>query len=1676
MMEHRVKRRPLTVRVARIFVKSLLIAVLVVLVLALIVEIPPVQNLFRSRAVAWLEKKLGTRVKVGYVHVSLPGNRVLLKNVYIEDQKKDTLLSGSRLEAHINFFDLLFNNDLDVSRLELENVTIYARRMAPDTVFNYQFFINAFSPKTPRTSKDTTSFYLGIPVVKLQDVRIAYYDDMNGSDLDATISHLEARVNRYDPARQIIDLPSIEVNGMQARLYQLKKLATPEPMSEEIAEAARPNYLQLLFDEVGLRNVNIEYRNDVSAIQSNLDISSARIRPERIDLAGGVIELDSFRLHNSSVAFRFGKKEAARAVQREISQEIESRAVAGWALRVKELDLKDNVLSFDDENKPRTSRGMDYAHLLADSLTLRASDLVFQKDSISGTISEARFREHGGFVLNELRTKFLYSDTAIFVRDLYLRTPGTELKRYASLNFSSLEQLSGDFPSVMLEADIDDSYVQVRDILNFAPALSREAAFSQPDDTWHIDLQGRGTLKTLYIANLQFDGLKNTTIDAEGSLAVAQAERSGGRLVIHRLHTTQSDIALFTRKRLSTDRIDFPEEFNVAGTIAGGLQQLSADLDINSSAGSISIDGTFSNLGSPHNAGYNAFVTTTSLQLGRILRNAKLGSVSGEVTVSGKGLKAGSFDTRFRGVAHSIGFSGYNYRNARLEGTLNGSRYSVTTRVRDPNLAMHGTAKGSFSTRAGFAFHGFVDSIKTMPLRFTNKPLVFRGKIDAELTRMTSEYIEGEVLITQALFVTTGQRLPLDSIRISAGGTDSARFIELESDVAYARLWGDYRVTDLSPIFIGSLYPHFPVPASRVITHPYDIRFTASVSYAPVLTAFIPGLKTFESITAEGSISPASGLQAQVSTPYVHYMAHEVSGLELNLRPAPGGGIEFIADASRVRSGTTFDLHHTQFRGFALNGNMEFSLLMDDAQGRRKYNIAALLERPRNGIYVFHLRPDSLVLNYDRWSVNNGNSIRISNREITAHNLVLRKGNEELSVETVARQLQLRFSNFHIATITGFFRSDSLLLNGAMNGTIVFRDITRNPVFTSDLRIFDLSMRGDTLGNAVIRVDHLSGRYQTNATLNGRGNDVAIRGWLSPSGEKDVALDLHLDVRSLQLNTIEGALANVLQNASGSVRGTVSIGGSVRNPQISGPLRFDNASFALRILGSQFRVDGEQLQVTEEGFLFRDFLVRDSANNTMLLNGYVRTPNFVNYEFDLDVNTENFRVLQTTRQKAAIYWGDLVITSEIHIGGTDVRPRVDGTITVNEGTNLTFLVPQRNEATLHREGIVEFTDLDHPENDSLFRYYDALNAAGIRGFDITTNIEVRKEAIFNIIIDAANGDFINMQGEAQISTGIDPSGKITMVGNYELDRGAYEITFNFLRRRFEIQKGSRIVWLNEPTSADLDVRAIYVANTAPIDLVQNQIASANTAIRNTYLQKLPFEVHLQLTGRLMQPRVAFDILLPPNRNYGVSNDIITQVESRLGELRQDPGEINKQVFALLLLGRFVGENPFATSTPGFDAAAYARQSVSRLLTGELNRLAAGLIDGVDLSFDVTTTDDYTTGERRRRTDLDVSLSRRLLNERLTVSVGSNFELEGPKHSAQKSSNLLGNVAVNYALSRDGRYMIRFYRKNEYQGVVDGYVLESGLSFLITVDYDRFSEVLRSRRQRVKPDTRDSNPE
>ncbi len=1661
-------------KIARIFLKTILYLVLFVLVVFLLLLTPPVQRIMTGKVENYLQNKLKTRVEIGRISFGLSG-KVGLDNVYIEDRSKDTLISGGSLKAHINFLKL-FSNEVVVKDLELQNITAKIKRTLPDTVFNFQFIADAFATQqkaNPDTAA-TAPMKLDISNLTLDNIRLTYNDVVSGSDVFAHIGNLSATIDTLDPYVQHFDIPTLIARNVQASVKQVKPLFVAEPMSKEVQDAVTPLAMKLSIGQVDLSKINIQFSNDVSAFYTTANIGQLKSSERLLDLQNNKVWLNELALNNSKVAIRLGNKPEARVVEKEVEQEVDAQQQAGWDFRVARLTLNNNALEFDNDNSPRLSYGMDYAHLKGDSLTLHVNDFVLNNDSVYGKIVQGAVRERSGFDLDALEGEVLFGPQQAYLKGLLIRTPGSEIKRDLVLDYDSKDALSTNFPATHMDVAITDTRIQVKDILTFAPQLRSNPALANPSDTWYLNLVGNGTANQLRIEDLRFDGLRNTQINAHGTLAgLMDPKQAGGAFTIERLHTTQTDLALFTGQRLSNASVNLPEEFNISGTIRGNAGQLNTDLDVATSMGNIAVDGSFANLTNPAALSYNATVRTRGLRLGTILRQpGTIGTLTGSFRLNGRGATPQAINTRFTGDIASVGYNRYQYSNVHVTGSLVRDVFNVNVDSRDPNADLNLTASGTLNDNPSFRINGMIDSLKTGPLNLTPDPMTFHGRINGTVANLKAEVMDADVMITEALLVHQGQRVPMDTVHLQSGRADTGNYIRLRSDVANAAITGEFRLADLGAIIQDNTQPYFATSTSahQARVAPYDFRFNADVIYSPVLASFVPGLTSMEPLHAEGRFITGQGMNAVVRSDGLVMGTNTIQNLNLTAQTT-ATGLQVQGNIGRIMSGSSFDIYNAHVNATALNNNIDFNLGVDDPGGKNKYYLSGILRQPSAGTYALQLRPDSLLLNYDRWSISPNNQLTITPNGIQANDFVLQQGNQRLSINSLSpgsnSPLRIDFNDFRVATITGFIKADSLLVDGRVNGQVTLENPMQQMAFTSNLTIADLSLRQDTIGNVNLQVSTAgSNRYNVNSTITGRGNDVALTGSFAPSAA-GMDLDLDLDVRTLQLNTLEGAMASAITNASGAINGRVSINGTTAKPDIDGKLNFDQASFSLTMLGSQFRINNESLQVTNDGLAFDNFTIRDSSDNALNIDGTVLTSNFINYNFDLDVRADKFELLNSTKAKNKLYYGKLNVTSNLHIAGTEVRPVVDGNVNVNDGTNLFVAVPQAEPGVVQREGVVEFVDMDAPGLDSLFRTaMDTLNNAGVKGMDIAVNITVSKEAILNVIVDQANGDFLNVRGEAQLSTGIDPSGKITMVGNYVLEEGAYQLSFNFIQRKFNIQRGSTITWTGEPTTAQLNVTAVYVANTAPLDLVADQITDANTA-RNTYLQKLPFEVRLNLTGELLKPVIAFDIVLPQDKNYGVSNDIVAVSQLRLDQIRQDEGELNKQVFSLLLLGRFVGENPFKSqSGGGFSAGTYARQSVSRLLTEQLNNLAGGLIGGVDIDFDVQSTEDYTTGDRRNRTDLNVGLSKRLLNDRLKVSVGSNFQLEGPQNTNQQSSNIAGNIAMEYQLSRDGRYLLRFYRSNEYEGVVDGYIIETGVGFIFSVDYNRFSQLFGRRKQRT----------
>jgi len=112
---------------------------------------------------------------------------------------------------------------------------------------------------------------------------------------------------------------------------------------------------------------------------------------------------------------------------------------------------------------------------------------------------------------------------------------------------------------------------------------------------------------------------------------------------------------------------------------------------------------------------------------------------------------------------------------------------------------------------------------------------------------------------------------------------------------------------------------------------------------------------------------------------------------------------------------------------------------------------------------------------------------------------------------------------------------------------------------------------------------------------------------------------------------------------------------------------------------------------------------------------------------------------------------------------------------------------------------------------------------------------------------------------------------------------------------------------------------------------------------------------------------------------------------------------------------------------------------------------------MDLNFEIRSYNDYQTGQAEGRTQVEVGFKKQLFNERLSIQLGGTLDVEGEKAKQNTASDITSDATVEYKLTKDGRYRLKAFRHNQYEGVIEGQLVETGAGFLYVRDFNRWKE-------------------
>ena len=1648
------KKKPKKYRALRIIGRIFIILILLFILLVLFIRSPWGQDIIVQRAVTYVSDKTHTKVEIEKLFITFGGN-IMLKGLYLEDKKGDTLIYSKSLEAGVPLLPIIRGSGIGVEYLEWEGLRANIIRKDSVEGYNFQFVIDAFASSEPETvntvETDTTAAPMNIILgeITFKDFDIIFDDTVLGIDSQFKIGKLGLQMTKTDLGN--MDFRASEASITNARIKYIQSPVPPTP-----SEDTPLPFLEL--EELSLNNVFVDYQSYGDRIAANLEISALFVELEKADLNNNDIAVGDLRLKNSTITINTetevnGITEKAEEIADDVKEDIQKFEWPNYKIVVENIDFEGNNISyFVGKNKVKKDVFNPNAISLKD-LNLKA-DNIFIKDKNAGLQLETlTFIEGSGLNLKELALNIEVTDKFLKLEDLGLSLNNNRLRGNASLDYISLSELIEMPDKSKVALDFPTFQMDLKEVFKFQPGLKKNEYLNTLSKKYISgNVNASGYLNAIKIPNLNVNWGNTTRISATGLIKNAIKPES-----------LKFDIPRFSAKTRRSDLIQFisekdlgvnlPKDISLNGIVKGNLEDIYAKANLTTTQGIAIVDGHFKN---DTQISFDADVEIKEYKLNELLQNDQLGSLSLSLKTSGSGTDINNLDAVLDANISSFQFNGYSINNLPISGKLKDGKGEVVSTYKDKSLNLDFNADvvlDSVSPSASAHLNIIGANLKSLGLMDRDVRTALKLDADFEGGKDGFDVIS---TIGDGVVVYDNKTYILGDVLATA---------HVRKDTT--SLWLNNKIVQLSlesnttpELFSKSIKRHISSYFSRDIIlpdslqNPIKLNLKGQIVEAPVLNeVFLVNVKKLDTVKLSVNFDEAARkLKADIQAPQIVYGGNELDSLAFSMDTDRD---QFVFDLGfKNIKGGPLDIPKTKITGSQQNNEMKlsFNSVYKDST---LINIQSLISGTSEALR-FHILPEDLILDRNAWETPNDNEIIIKKDNLEFNNFRFSRENEVVTLtnkmpDVSQNHAAITFENFKLSEILNYLNPSEQLAKGNLNGNLITVDPFGDMGLLADLSIDNLNFLDVDLGLMTVDAKSKGGNsYDFNLALKEGDVDLDLTGdYLAV--EKEAQLNLDLNINEFKMKALEGFSLGELKNGEGSFSGDFSVKGSITKPEYDGQINFNNAGFTISKLNAPFSLASETLKINNQGLFMDNFTIQDENQNKLVISGGVGTESFINPTFNLKLNAQNFQVLNATKEDNDFLYGKASFNADATLTGDFLIPKLDARITVNDATDITYILPSSSVAIEERDGVVIFVNRENP--DAILTQTSEKTAT-LTGLDINAFMKLGRQAKVKIIIDQETGDNFEVFGDGEFDFTMNPTGRMNLSGVYNVAGGHYEMNlYNLVNRRFELAPESRVSWSGDPFDAKLDIKAVYNVKASASALMAPISSGADPSVKNKYKQVLPFSVYLNIDGELTKPVIAFDLDMPEDEQGAIGG----QVYGRLQQINSQEDELNRQVFSLLVLNRFYPEPGSDGSAGGF--ATVARDNLNDAVSDQLNTFSNNILggSGVQLDFGLKSYTDYQGETAQERTQLDIAAQKKLFNDRLIVRVGSEVDIQG-SGSNEEVAPIIGDVSLEYLITENGRYRLKGFRKNQFENVVDGQTIVSGIALIFTQEFNKFDEL------------------
>lgn len=1433
----------------------------------------------------------------------------------------------------------------------------------------------------------------------------------------------------------------------------------------------------LFFNKLILKDVHVMYtQQDTLMNCKKLSVSisagdlirSSRLTLNKVHLYDGVFNLvnETDSTTNLQRIFKIKKRDDSDTTTPPFSFFAGELKLSNFRFTMKNpfpgIETKEGIVNFTDLSLSKID-----AHIRG---------IGVKQDTLLADIRNITFIEKSGFRIDELHASLRLSAKEARLNDVVasdgysvLRANRLSLFYETSLDFAEFTD------KVRMEIDFNDSWLNFSTLARLAPALSKNRL------KMHISGLVSGTVSNLRSDNLKITSESGLTyLDLKAKISgLPKAQETMAFVDISYCTTTTSDLAYIISSLNSTRPIKFLTQlsplvkYTFRGRLAGLLDDFVANGRLETNIGSLYMDVLLrenSQKGGLHLEGQ---LTADKFNVGTLINNKDLGEVSfsSNMTALLRDEKRGGSEFYIDSIAvRQLEFQNYSYSNIQASGSYVGEKFDGKIICHDPNLdfIFQGIFGMSAKTDSYYDFYADVMYADLAKLKLDKRDSVslVTLRTSANFTQKLSGEIIGNIQVKGLNYTNSNGEFNIGDIYISSASSREMFDVTLKSQFADMKYRGSHFLTRFAErIAEAAAFRHVPAlkalsnePKQEYGRENYSFALTLNDTRA-VSQLLLPGFFISQGSNIKITIDQNKRMVAGFNAGVVGYLKNYASNVKMAGSSADNGlTVNFVSEKVRFAG---LDLDNAIIDVLAKDNSVDLkAAFSNNTRLRNSLSFSSSIDISRNtsgngALFAITVNPSELYFNDSKWNFAKS-QVSISDSLFNVKSLRIFNNNQSLEASgRISPQsgdsLKIRLSNLDIAPLNYFNKKD-FGLAGYFTGYAILTKLYSDPRILLNLKGTNVMANKTEVGELDLfsEWDNSGEKFNILAANRIAGSEPAkISGTYTPRSNY---LDLKADLNNFAISYFEPFLSDIVNTASGSVSGNLTLKGGLDKLVLSGDTgRLNDVGFTVNFtkvpytLNGPYTIDDGELKVLNA-------TLKDKAGNTGRVSGGLGFKYFKTITLNTRVDFTNLECINTLERDNPNFYGKAFGTGYISITGPLQKILMDISVTTNRNTSIHIPLPTTSEAS--RTNLLSFKVPPKPAETEYYNEFGYIVPKKEEKPKLATELEVRLKTRVNtdaemlIEIDKSVGDVIRSYGNGLVNIEVNPSKEIFSVhGDYIIDRGSYTFVLQgIFKRDFNILQGGNLNFNGDILKTNLNLTAVY-----------NTKAAVNTLIADTssVSNRRNVECTIAMLGELLNPRLSFGIEIP---------DIDPATKARVDAALNTEDKVIKQVMSLLVSGSFIPD--IQSSIVNNSTILYS--NATEVLSNQINNIFNQLEIPLDFSFN------YQPGQNGRDI-FDAAVSAQLFDNRVIV----NGNIGSAKYLNQ-GSDVVGDIDVEIKLDEKGRFRAKAFSHSadQYSNYLDN-SQRSGLGLVYQEEFSSFRELLnsffmsRKKRQRIEFEKREA---